>query len=71
MERYCGFLKGALRSKKSPWANLNNITLHRAYLEQLEARYDLTEELSSPQHRIDGLSSTEEQYEECKHSKTI
>ncbi|KAJ6451861.1 hypothetical protein C8R47DRAFT_918466, partial [Mycena vitilis] len=35
MERYCGFLKRALRSKKSPWSNLNNITLHRAYLEQL------------------------------------
>ncbi|KAF7372603.1 hypothetical protein MVEN_00123200 [Mycena venus] len=63
MERYCGFLKDALRSKKSPWANLNNITLHRTYLEQLDARYELAEELSSPQQRVNGLSTIERKYE--------
>jgi hypothetical protein len=68
MERYCGFLKGALRSKKSPWANLNNITLHRPYLEQLDARYDFAEEFSSAQHRTEGLSSSEEKYTECGRS---
>ncbi|KAJ7763978.1 hypothetical protein DFH07DRAFT_867316 [Mycena maculata] len=61
--RYCGFLKGALSSKTSPWANLNNIVLHRAYLEQLEALYDLTDELASPNQRTNGLSSSEFQYE--------
>jgi hypothetical protein len=65
MERYCGFLKDALRSKKSPWANLNNITLHRTHLEQLDAQYDLVEELSSPQQRVNGLSNTERKYEGC------
>jgi hypothetical protein len=67
MERYCGFLKGALRSKRAPWANLNNIVLHRAYLEQLDAQFDLTEELSSPLRRINGLSSTERKVTSCKH----
>ncbi|KAJ7304892.1 hypothetical protein DFH08DRAFT_825250 [Mycena albidolilacea] len=36
-----------LRSKCFPWANLNNNVLHVAYLEQLNARYDLEAELSS------------------------
>jgi hypothetical protein len=65
MEKYCRFLKDALRSKKSPWANLNNINQHRTYLEQLDARYDLAEEPSSPQQRVNGLSSTERKYEGC------
>jgi len=69
MERYCGFLKGALRSKKSPWANLNNIVLHRAYLEQLDAQFDVAEELSSPVQRANGISSTEQQFDSCENSK--
>ncbi|KAJ7247743.1 hypothetical protein C8J57DRAFT_1240684 [Mycena rebaudengoi] len=59
MERYCGFLKAALRSKKSPWANLINIVLKRAYLEQLDARYDVANKLSTPWSRKTGLASTE------------
>ncbi|KAJ6611079.1 hypothetical protein B0H10DRAFT_1810366, partial [Mycena sp. CBHHK59/15] len=39
MECYCGFLKRSLCSKKSPWANLNNIVLQHAYLEQLDAAF--------------------------------
>ncbi|KAJ7077173.1 hypothetical protein B0H15DRAFT_755284, partial [Mycena belliarum] len=35
MERYCGFLQAGLRSKRFPWANLNNVVLQKAYLEQL------------------------------------
>lgn len=69
MERYCGFLKGALRSKKSPWANLNNIVLHRSYLEQLDALYDVSEELSTPNHRINGLASTEYKFPSCASNK--
>ncbi|KAF7340500.1 hypothetical protein MSAN_02121400 [Mycena sanguinolenta] len=46
MERYCGLLQAGLRSKRFPWANLNRNVLHVAYLEQLNARYDLEEELS-------------------------
>ncbi|KAF7354170.1 hypothetical protein MVEN_01104700 [Mycena venus] len=47
MERYCGILQAGLRSKRFPWANLNNNILHVAYLEQLNARYDLEAEFSS------------------------
>ncbi|KAJ7200625.1 hypothetical protein GGX14DRAFT_168794, partial [Mycena pura] len=46
MERYCGFLKHGLSSKRFPWSNLNNRILNFAYLEQLRVRYDLSEELS-------------------------
>ncbi|KAJ7642387.1 hypothetical protein DFH06DRAFT_1097627 [Mycena polygramma] len=63
VERYCGFLKGALRSKKSPWSNLSNITLQRAYLEQLDARFDVTEEIASRSTRTNGLSSMERRYD--------
>ncbi|KAJ7277813.1 hypothetical protein C8J57DRAFT_1579380 [Mycena rebaudengoi] len=47
VERYCVFLQSGLRSRRIPWANLNNNILHVAYLEQLAAQYDLDEELSS------------------------
>ncbi|KAJ7608962.1 hypothetical protein DFH06DRAFT_1017386 [Mycena polygramma] len=46
VERYCGVLQSRLRSRSAPWANLNNIILQKAYLEQLRARYDIEEELS-------------------------
>ncbi|KAJ7026055.1 hypothetical protein C8F04DRAFT_1298344, partial [Mycena alexandri] len=59
IERYCGILQAALRSRSHPWANLNKIVLHRAYLEQLAARYDLDEELSGPTTRTNGLSNGE------------
>jgi hypothetical protein len=65
MEWYSGFLKGALWSKQSPWANLNNIVPHGAYLEQLSAQFNVAKELAFPLYRVDGLSSTEQQFELC------
>ncbi|KAJ7166233.1 hypothetical protein C8R46DRAFT_1219984 [Mycena filopes] len=59
MERYCGILQAALRSRSQPWANLNKIVLHHAYLEQLGARYDLAEELAGPKTRHNGLARGE------------
>src|ERR1700690_2046901 len=47
MERYCGYLQLGIRSKTHPWVNLAKRILHAAYLNQLGARYDLDEELSS------------------------
>jgi hypothetical protein len=41
MERYCGSLKAAIRSRTHPWANLNNQILHKAYLEMVDMRYNL------------------------------
>ncbi|KAJ7266112.1 hypothetical protein C8J57DRAFT_1469942 [Mycena rebaudengoi] len=59
MERYCGFLKAGLRSKTHPWANLNNRITNYAYLEQIGARYDLTDELAIFGHRSEGSSRSE------------
>lgn len=41
MERYCGRLKTALRSRANPWANLSNWVLHKSYIEQVDIYYDL------------------------------
>ncbi|KAJ2913165.1 hypothetical protein MD484_g7253, partial [Candolleomyces efflorescens] len=53
MERFCGSLKAALRSKSHPWANLSNHCVHSAYLRQLGLRYDLARELedAEPDYR--------------------
>ncbi|KAJ3536584.1 hypothetical protein NMY22_g5977 [Coprinellus aureogranulatus] len=48
MERFCGLLKQALKSKRFPWANLTKRALHVTWLNQLIYRYDLEEELSMP-----------------------
>jgi hypothetical protein len=47
LERYCGDLKLGIHSKSEPWATLDKRVLYTAYLEQLYARYDLEDELSS------------------------
>ncbi|KAJ7667305.1 hypothetical protein B0H17DRAFT_950463 [Mycena rosella] len=65
MERYCGHLQSGLRSKRFPWANLNNRVLHTVYLEQLGARYDLEDELSTYRARNKStLSRSEKIYED-------
>ncbi|KAF7292263.1 hypothetical protein MKEN_01478100 [Mycena kentingensis (nom. inval.)] len=46
MERYCGFLKLAVKSKRIPWANLTKRILYFAYLEQIAVRWDLTQEMA-------------------------
>jgi hypothetical protein len=66
MERYCGVLQAGLRSRSAPWANLNNLVLHKAYLEQLGVLYDLDEELSSVKRAKGSLSRTEFVYDGCK-----
>ena len=66
MERYCGVLQAALRSRRFPWANLNKIVLQQAYFEQLGARYDLEDELSSPTTSRNILGRGEYVYDECK-----
>ena len=65
MERYCGFLKARLRSRKFPWANLNNTVLNYAYLEQIGERYDLADELAIYGIRKNGPSASEQTFENC------
>lgn len=66
MERYCGFLKTRLRSRKFPWANLNNTVLSYAYLEQLGVRYDLSDELAIFGRRKTGPSQSEKTFDHCE-----
>ncbi|KAJ7466345.1 hypothetical protein FB451DRAFT_1561112 [Mycena latifolia] len=62
MECYCGFLKAGLRSKRFPWANLNNRVLNYARLEQIGHRYDLADELTIYGRRSSGPSQAEKVY---------
>lgn len=66
MERYCGFLKRGLRSRRFPWANLNNRVLHYAYLEQIGNRYDLTDELELFGRHGHGPSKSDQVYPHCE-----
>ncbi|KAI0646642.1 hypothetical protein C8Q79DRAFT_908784 [Trametes meyenii] len=45
MERFCGHLKRALRSRAYPWSHLDRRVANIAHLAHLRARYDLEEEL--------------------------
>ncbi|KAI0070886.1 hypothetical protein K474DRAFT_1737601 [Panus rudis PR-1116 ss-1] len=45
MERYCGILKRALKSRRHPWRNLDHYVHQTACLTQLRFKYTLDEEL--------------------------
>ncbi len=67
MERACGDFQHGLRSKSAPWSNLDKRVLHNAYLDQLESRFDLGDELSEVGKRPKGaLSRNETITEGCK-----
>lgn len=66
MERFCGYLQAGLRSKRYPWANLNKSVLKLAYLEQLGARYNLENELSTHKRDKSTLSLGEHIYNDCR-----
>lgn len=72
MERICGDFQRNLRSKSSPWSNLNKRVLHGAYLDQLESRFDLGEELEQVGCRPPGsLTRGEKVFPDCKYSNLI
>jgi hypothetical protein len=69
MDRYCGLLKRKLTSHTQPWSNLNKFVLQTAYLSQLKARYDLSNELTVfSSAGKDSLSRNEHVYPDCKSS---
>lgn len=73
MERFCGSLKRALRSKRYPWANLSKRTYYVAMLNQLWYRYNLKEELALPnqnyrQRKPGEFTQNEQEFEDCKFS---
>lgn len=66
MERFCGFLKKSLKSKRVPWANVSQKILHRIYLNQLSYRYNLREELGELAHvPINTGGENEKMYDNC------
>jgi hypothetical protein len=73
MERFCGMLQGALRSRSQPWGNLNNRLKLMAYIAQLAARYDLEDELRTVDHfKVSNeLSWYERDFNGCESSKIM
>ncbi|KAH9847551.1 hypothetical protein C2E23DRAFT_943117 [Lenzites betulinus] len=61
MERFCGHLKHALRSRTHPWASLDRRVVYLAHAAHLCAKYDLEEELAPLPRpgKQDGPSSRE------------
>lgn len=67
MERICGDFQQNLRSKSSPWSNLNKRVLQGAYLDQLGNRFDLDEELAQVgRHPPGSLTRGEKVFDDCK-----
>ncbi|KAI8990584.1 hypothetical protein BD414DRAFT_459234 [Trametes punicea] len=50
-ERYCGMLIPAVKSRRYPYASLNQYALDVAQLSQIALRYDIEQELSLRPHR--------------------
>ena len=46
MERYCGTLQPAIRSRRFPYTSLNRYVLDRARLTHIKIRYGVQEALS-------------------------
>lgn len=68
MERYCGRLKRAVRSRRHPYGSLDRYVLEDAQLTQIKAFYNLTEELAlrPPQDLSKVLKGTFVDKETCE-----
>ena len=67
MERFCSILQAAIRSRRDPWTNITRRIFHIAILGQLEARYNLDDELFVTGDPIsDGPSHYERTYPDCE-----
>ena len=69
MERYCGTLVSAVKSRSKPYAALSNRLLHRSQITHVELKFGLSEELNF-EDLVKEISSKERVYPECK-SKMI
>ena len=60
MERYCGALQPAIRSRRFPYASLDRYAVEDAQLTQIKVVYNVTEELSlqPPRKAVAGSYST-------------
>jgi hypothetical protein len=51
MERFCGFLQPAIRSRRFPYASLDRFVTENAQLTQIRVTYNLFQELSLRRER--------------------
>ena len=65
MERLCGSLLPAIKSRINPYTTLARRQLHLAQLHQIISNYDLFEELRCRDRLADAPSSLETVYAEC------
>ncbi len=70
MERFCGSLKRALRSRSRPWANLDRRAINVAHAHQLIVKYDLVEELL-PHRASGGATSNEVVIPGCEYFRSL
>ena len=68
MERWCGSLLPAVKSRVNPYVTLSRRQLHLAQLSQILVRYNLYEEVGYQGHSRPSIAPTscETVYEECE-----
>jgi hypothetical protein len=66
MERWCGSLLPAVKSRVNPYVTLARRQLHLAQLDQILARYDLYDDVRSRPRVMDAPSGGEVVYKECQ-----
>lgn len=55
MERYCGLLQPAIRSRRFPYSSINRYVVDKARLQQIMLIYDCSEALSLRGPNLHGL----------------
>ncbi len=66
LERYCGILKREVKSRSSPWRNMDERLLHFTRLSQLRAMFDLDDELPSMRRAKTWVSTHEATRDDCE-----
>ncbi|KIJ34351.1 hypothetical protein M422DRAFT_182303 [Sphaerobolus stellatus SS14] len=64
MERFCGLIVAAVKSRSKPYVNMSRRLLHLSQLSQIEHQYNISEELQFDDN-IKGISSKEHVYPEA------
>ncbi|KAF7327094.1 hypothetical protein MKEN_00285400 [Mycena kentingensis (nom. inval.)] len=62
IERFSGWLKRGIKSRRYPWANMNQRVLNHIYIEQLRARFDFSAEYAAFAPPAASVSALEHAY---------
>ena len=66
MERYCGTIVRAVKSRSKPYTALSRRLLHQAQIAQIKLQFGLEEELDFSD-RVEEVSTKEHVYAECEY----